>query len=338
MSEDIRATGLWQDACELPEALQATLDDSDGFSEVASLLRRDGVRRIVASGNGASYYVAQALWLAALEGDRYPFEVVPVPGGLLARGRFRWRDGDILLAISSSGELRDLIEAIESPGFQHPFVAVTATPQSTIGARAGARAIVKVQSQRAVTHTQAFCGAVLGCLSIWADLTSDDGLHRALAEAPGECERALRSAELWADETFDGVRTPSAAVVLGTGTAWAAALEGAIVLKEVARIPCEGVETREGATAAMTALHPGHLALSLPVEDDDLMDEAEDICRVLGAQVLRAPTGGTDPRLSPITAFPAPLALSIALALRGGWDADNPEWASTYYGTARRAS
>ena len=32
------------------------------------------------------------------------------------------------------------------------------------------------------------------------------------------------------------VRTPSAAVVLGTWTAWAAALEGALLIKEIARI------------------------------------------------------------------------------------------------------
>jgi fructoselysine-6-P-deglycase FrlB-like protein len=339
MSEDVRSTGIWQDACEMPQALQTTLDTSEGFAEVASLLRRDEVRRIVASGNGASYYVAQALWLAALEGNACPQEVVAVPGGLLARGGFRWRRGDALLAISSSGEFRDVIEAIESPRFPHPFATVTAGPQSTIGSMAGARAVVHIPEQRAVTHTQAFCGAVLACLSIWAEISSDDSLRRAIVEAPGACERALRATERWATETFSELTTPTAAVVLGTWTAWAAALEGALLIKEIARIPCEGVETREGATATMTALQPGHLALSLPTPGDELIGEAEDICRALGAQVLRAP-GGTeaDRRISPITAFPAPLALSVALALRGGWDADNPDWISTYYTTARRGS
>lgn len=339
MSEVIRSTGIWQDALEMPEALQTTLDDSEGFADVASFLRRNGTRRIVASGNGASYYVAQALWLAALEGDRCPLEVVAVPGGLLAKGGFRWREGDVLLAISSSGEFRDVIEAIESPSFPHPFAAVTAKHQSTIGATAGAKAMVKIPRQRAATHTQAFCGAVLTCLSIWADISSDDVLHRAVAEAPGACERALRSSERWADESFDSVKTPSAAVVLGTRTAWAAALEGALLIKEIGRIPCEGVETREGATAAMTALNADHLALSLPTLGDDLIVEAEEICRARGAQVLRAPGGvEADRRVSPITAFPAPLALSVALALRAGWDADNPEWISIYYTTARRLS
>ncbi len=323
----------------MPAALQTTLDESEGFADVARLLSRNGTRRIVASGNGASYYVALALWLAALESERSPLEVVAAPSGLLARGRFRWREGDVLLAISSSGEFRDLLEAIESTGFAHPFAAVTATRESTIGAAAGARATVKVPRQRAVTHTHAYCGAVLTCLAIWADISADDLLRRAVAEAPGACERALRSSERWADESFDGVKTPSAAVVFGTRTAWAAALEGALLIKEIARIPCEGVETREGATAAMTALNADHLAISLPTPRDDLIVEAEEICRARGADVLRAPGGmEADRRVSPITAFPAPLALSVALALRAGWDTDNPEWISSYDRTARRLS
>ena len=63
-------TGLWADVRELPGALGATLDAAEGVAEAAALLRDGGVERIVATGNGAAYYVAHALWLAALEGAR----------------------------------------------------------------------------------------------------------------------------------------------------------------------------------------------------------------------------------------------------------------------------
>ena len=55
------------------------------MGEVAALIGADGVRRVVASGNGAAYYVANALWLASLESRHGP-ELVAVPGGL-ARAR-----------------------------------------------------------------------------------------------------------------------------------------------------------------------------------------------------------------------------------------------------------
>ena len=65
-------TGLWRDLTELPETLAATLDARSGFSEVAARLGAPGVKRVVASGNGAAYYVCLALWLASLEGRRRP--------------------------------------------------------------------------------------------------------------------------------------------------------------------------------------------------------------------------------------------------------------------------
>src|SRR5204863_6922259 len=175
-------TGLWQDVSELPQSLAATLDARVGVDDLAALLGAQGIRRIVATGNGAAYYVAVALWLASLEGRGGP-EVVAVPSGLVARGAFGWRPGDALLAVSSSGEFRDLVEAVDR-GAPLPYAAITATPGSTLGSRAGARALVAVSHQRAVTHTQAFCGAVAAALAVWAELTGDDGLRDAVAAAP----------------------------------------------------------------------------------------------------------------------------------------------------------
>jgi len=145
-----RETGLWQDVSELPSSLAATLDARDGVDDVAAVVGSDRVRRVVASGNGAAYYVAVALWLASLESSEGP-EVVAVPSGLLARGAFAWREGDLFLAVSSSGEFRDLVEAVDA-GVPTPFAAVTADAGSTLGSRADARALVTVE------HAERACG------------------------------------------------------------------------------------------------------------------------------------------------------------------------------------
>jgi glutamine---fructose-6-phosphate transaminase (isomerizing) len=325
-------TGLRQDVAELPESLAATIDARDGVDGVAALLGADGVQRVVATGNGAAYYVAVALWLASLEGPVGP-ELVVVPSGLVARGSFRWRPGDALLAISSSGEFRDLVEAVDA-GAPLPYAAVTANPDSTLGSRAGARALVSVAHQRAVTHTQAFCGAVAAALAVWAELSGDAELRRAVERAPADAATAVEAATQWADRT-EGAEG-SAAVSFGSGPAWAAALEAALLLKEVAGIPAEGVETREGATSAMMALEPGHLALSLPTGDDPLLDEAEAICRDRGATVLRAPVvAGADRRLAAISSFPAAALLAERIGAARGLDVDRPAWTDSYYRVAR---
>src|SRR5438128_8735252 len=182
-------TGLWQDVSGLPESLAAR----EGVEDVAALLGAQGVRRIVATGNGAAYYVAVALWLASLEGSGGP-DVLAVPSGLVARGAFRWRPGDAFLAVSSSGEFRDLVEAVDA-GAPRPYAAVTATPGSTLGRQAGALALVSVRNQRAVTHTQAFCGAVAAAVAFWAELTRDEALADALRRLPETTAAALAAAD-----------------------------------------------------------------------------------------------------------------------------------------------
>jgi fructoselysine-6-P-deglycase FrlB-like protein len=332
----VRDTGLWRDVTELPSTVAATLDDRDGVASVAALLGAPHVRRVVASGNGAAYYVTLALWLASLEGRGGP-EVQAVPSGLLARGAFPWREGDALLVVSSSGEFRDLIEAVDG-GAPAPYAAITATPGSTLGSRAGARALVTVRQQRAVTHTQAFCGAVAAALRVWAELTRDTGLDTALHDLPASLDATITSAADWAEALDTGADTGAdTAVAFGSGPAWAAALEAALLLKEVSDVPAEGVETREGATSAMMALRPGALALALATSaDDPLLAEAEELCAGRGATVLRTPlTAPTDRRLAAITTFPAAAALATRLGLARGADVDRPAWVDDYYRAAR---
>ncbi len=331
-----RETGLWADVRELPDSVASTLDAAEGFDETAALLSGADVRRIVASGNGAAYYVALALWLAACAGRDGGPEVVAVPSGLLAGGWFRFRPGDRLLAISSSGEFRDLVDAVEAGTVPQPYAAVTATAGSTIERGAGARGLQRVTNQRAVTHTQALAGGLASALAIWARISNDPTLARAIGDLPGALARAVATAEAWA-EALDPAPAPAAAIAFSAGPGWAAALEAALLLKEVAGVPAEGVDAREGATSAMYALGTSHLALSLPVGDPS-EPEAERACAETGARVVRCPGGGeADPRLAVATTLPAACAVAATFADAAGLDIDRPAWVDAYYRTARRA-
>jgi fructoselysine-6-P-deglycase FrlB-like protein len=342
-------TGLWADVRGLPDALHATVEAAQGVAQAAALLRSDGVERIVATGNGAAYYVAHALWLAALESEAPGPQVVALPCGIVARADFRWRPGDAVLAVSSSGEFRDVVEIAQNAG-ERPCVAITASADSPLAVAADAAVVQHVASQRAVTHTQALAGAYACGLAVWAAVTRDDELAALVAGAPDAAERALVGAQAWAAGALDELGTPAAAVAVGGGVAWAAALELALMLKEISRIPAEGVETREGATSAMFGLDRGHLMVSLDPDGDPLGDEAVRLCAASGAATLRLP-GAADgersgdereargrSRLAPITTLPAAAALSAELALAAGHDVDRPTWTDAYYQTARSAT
>jgi fructoselysine-6-P-deglycase FrlB-like protein len=327
-------TGLWADVQRLPGALQATIDGAEGVAEAAEALR--GAERIVATGNGAAYYVAHALWLAAVEASGIP--IVALPCGVVAREGFRWRAGDAVLAVSSSGEFREVVEIARASGAR-PCVAITASADSALAAAADAVVLQHVASQRAVTHTQALAGAYACGLGVWAALTGDRGLAALVGAAPAAAERAIADAEAWAADALPALSPPVAAIAVGGGTAWAAALELALMLKEISRIPAEGVETREGATSAMFGLDRGHLMVSLDADGDPHGDEAVRLCEEAGATTLRLPAAArADARLAPIATLPAAAALSAELALTAGHDVDKPAWTAAYYETARSAT
>jgi fructoselysine-6-P-deglycase FrlB-like protein len=327
-------TGLWADVRELPGALRDTLAAADGVAEAAAALR--GVERIVATGNGAAYYVAHALWLASLE-SRGSVPVIAVPCGVAVRDGFAWQPGDAVLAVSSSGEFRDVVEIARRAGGR-PCVAITADAGSSLATAATAAVVQRVVSQRAVTHTQAVAGAYASALALWAAVTGDDELAALLDTIGGAAQQAVADAETWAAVELPGVGTPPAAIAVGGGPAWAAAMELALMLKEISRIPAEGVETREGATSAMFGLDRGHLMVSLDPAGDADGDEAVRLCAAAGAVTLRLPGTHGDPRLAPITTLPAAAALSAELALAAGHDVDRPAWTDAYYETARSAT
>jgi glucosamine--fructose-6-phosphate aminotransferase (isomerizing) len=337
MTEAITGTGVWQDTVDVQEAVELTIAQADGFADVAAMLSAPGVRRIVASGNGASFYVTHALWLASLYGNS-PVELLGISTGLLCDPTFRWREGDVLLAVSSSGKLRDLIDVIENripKGV--PVAAITAHPDAPVPSLAQACARITVPHHRAVAHTGDFSAATAAALAIWARVSEDGGLMKAVRALPEAVGVAAEQALAWATADLAEISMPDTVVAFGTGPVWTAAMEASLMVKEIGGITGEGLETREAATSALTATAPGHLFVALPTGADPLIDETLRLVASRGAEVATAPGGSLgDPRVSPVTTFPAAIALSVLLGLRGGRDVDHPEWINTYYTTARQ--
>ncbi len=234
------------------------------------------------------------------------------------------------LVFSSSGELRDVVGL--APDSLPPYALITATPDSTLARHAQAVTVVPVRSQDAITHTQAYTGNVLAGLLCWSRAS---GRTLDVREMPAVVHATLRAARTWVD-ALDLPANAPAGIVFGSGGGWPAALETALLLKEIASLPAEGMEMREGATSGMYALGATHLAVSLPTRDDPLIDETEQICARTGATVVRVPGGEEHPAaLAPITTFPAALALATALGTAAGRNVDDPEWTAAYYATAR---
>jgi fructoselysine-6-P-deglycase FrlB-like protein len=331
-------TALWQETCRIPAVVRATLDAAAGFDELARYLS-SAPGRVVVTGNGAAYYAGMTLWLTSVQSPAVRPHIVVAPAGVVCGQAFSWRPDDTVLVVSSSGELRDVVElAAARPKLR--LAVVTSSPGSSLGRVADVAACVTVESQRAVTHTQAYAANVAAVLAVWARVTDDRTLGAAVEDSPAACQEAQERALDWVDAAAGAVGEVTAGVVFGSDVGWAAAMEAALLFKEVAGLPVEGMDTREGGTTGMYALSAQHMVLSLPtVPADRLMTEAEDTCRRAGAAVLTTPTAGiADGRLAALTTFAPAAALATVLALRAGRDVDAPAWTDAYYATARVSS
>jgi len=310
----------------LPGSLERTLAAAQELDAAAELLGR--ARRILVTGNGASYYAGLLAALAALETQ---VDLQAVPSGLLPT--VARRHGDAAVAVSVSGEFRDLVEAVETGVLPRPLVAVTAARDSTLARAADAVVPLAVEEHPTETHPQDFCNAALGCLAVLARLAGDRGLQALLETLPGVVAATTAAVAGWLPD----VERPEAAVCAGHGAAWAGGLELALLLKEVARVPAEGLDTREASTSALTGLHDRCLVVALASRGDPFLDEARGLWSSSGARYVEIPFGvALDPRIVPIACFPAGAALAVSLARRAGLDADHPWWVPAYMSTARR--
>ena len=142
--------------------------------------------RIVATGNGAAYYVAHALWLASLEAEaRRARRSSPCRAASRSATGSAGATGDAVLAVSSSGEFRDVVEIARAAAGSRPCVAITADASSSLAGAATETVLQTVAHQRAVTHTQALAGAYAAGLALWSAVTGDTGLLRLLDGARG---------------------------------------------------------------------------------------------------------------------------------------------------------
>jgi glucosamine--fructose-6-phosphate aminotransferase (isomerizing) len=289
-------------------------------------------RRVVALGNGAAHYAGLAMQAAAWTSPSAA-DVVAVPAGVALTGGFNWRLDDMPLVVSTSGKLRDILELVERGDFPQRFAMITSSPDSPLAQAATAVVRVELPAQQSDTHTCGYLANLLAAQLLYRELAGAE--IAVLDAAPARVAAAFEAAPGWASDAVR--RLPQrAATAFATGAGVPAALETALLLKEVAGVYAEGMDVREAATTGMYALDENFVTLAHAAPGDPLAAETLAICAGRGAATLDVPgVEAGEELIAPLTTFPAALALAIALAQARGRDVDHPTWAASYYRTAR---
>lgn len=198
-------------------------------------------------------------WHAGLVAEYIIEELCRIPVEVEYASEFRYRNpiihkGDVIIAISQSGETADTLVAIEKAKEQGAFIfGIVNVVGSSIARASHAGAYTHAGPEIGVASTKAFTAQLAVLLMIALKIakergTIDDSRYSKLLvemeELPEKVETVLKDAELL-KVIGNKYKNVANALYLGRGYNFPIALEGALKLKEISYIHAEGYPAAE---------------------------------------------------------------------------------------------
>jgi glucosamine--fructose-6-phosphate aminotransferase (isomerizing) len=293
-------------------------------------------------------------WHAALVGE-YLFEhLVKIPTEVEYASEFRYNEplmgeGDVLIAISQSGETADTLAALrEAQSRGATALGICNVVGSTIARETDAGVFTHAGPEIGVASTKAFTSQVVVLTTIalmLAKQTITDERYAEyideLARIPSKIEQILAQADQIHEMAKHFTYAPNV-LYLGRTLNFPIALEGALKLKEISYIHAEGypaAEMKHGPIALIDQLMPVVVIAATDHTNDKMISNIEEV-RARKGRVIAVTNPGneevknlaefaieipsTEDVLSPLlTVIPLQL-LSYYIAVNRGCDVDQP--------------
>jgi glucosamine--fructose-6-phosphate aminotransferase (isomerizing) len=338
LREAVAATTGWQEASAAAPAIAAALEVArEAPPSVVEPLA--AAERVVLTGAGSSFYIAQVAAAALRERCGLPAVAVPLSEVLLRpAGVFDAAvaaDRQAVVAISRSGTTTEAIDVIRvAQGRGQPALAVTCRPESPMVQRADAALAVPEADERAIVMTRSFNAQAALLLRLGAVVAEQRGSATAVtsrfavdleavpdrwAEVDPHIERALELA----------LAEPSRVVALGGGAAHGIANEAVLKLTETSQVTASGFHPLEFRHGPISVCEPGVLVIGIlgdggEVEERRVLEESA----ALGATTWELGPSGPGADLDGIARLPLVLhalqALALGVALQRGHDPEVP--------------
>jgi glucosamine--fructose-6-phosphate aminotransferase (isomerizing) len=246
-----------QEIEDTPAAIRATLIDTrPAAREVANILRPQSPRRIYLIGNGTSLYTSMAATYVArmLAVADAPF-VLAVPAGEFRYFMPEVDSKDVVVGMSASGEFRDVLAVFEQLRGKCSLVGITHVPGSSLSKLADHLLVSSGGPSRVPVMTKTYASTLTALHLLLLELFSAGPAYfDDLAASADRCEQALFQAKRILPELVPLVAKYDHAFYFGAGNAFAASLEGALKMKEMALLHAEGSETWEMASGPATVV------------------------------------------------------------------------------------
>jgi glucosamine--fructose-6-phosphate aminotransferase (isomerizing) len=198
-------------------------------------------------------------WHAALEAEYIIEELCRIPVEVEYASEFRYRNpiinkGDVIIAVSQSGETADTLVAIEKAKEQGAFIfGIVNVVGSSISRASHAGAYTHAGPEIGVASTKAFTAQLAVLMMIALKIAKEKGtietsrykeLLVELEGIPEKVDSILKNGDLL-KPIAEKYKTANNALYLGRGYNFPIALEGALKLKEISYIHAEGYPAAE---------------------------------------------------------------------------------------------
>ncbi len=233
------------DILDQPRALNQTLIGLDlpkRLQKLAGRLQKGKFRNVVLTGMGSSFHALHPL---SLELINQGFTVVMVETSELIHYQRRLFDpGNLVVAVSQSGQSAEVIRLLKSNRSRSPIIAITNAPESALAKNA--EAVVLTQAGKEFSVSCKTYLASLTALRWLGDIICERDLRRTRRELGAACPLVEAYLMGWRDHVNQlalRLKNTRQLFLVGRGSSLAAVETGALIVKEADHFPAEGMSS-----------------------------------------------------------------------------------------------
>jgi glucosamine--fructose-6-phosphate aminotransferase (isomerizing) len=340
--------GILREVRELPAAIRATLKETRPSAvEAASATRERSPRRVYVIGNGTSFYAALAASYTAraLAGPGDPSVLA------MMSGDFRYftpalGTDDAVVGVTASGEFRDVLATFEQLEGKCLRIGITHVRGSSITRLADVTLTGGGGPSRVPVTTKTYASTLTAAHLLMLELFSaSEDYFADLETSADRAAAAISDAEKLVPDLVPELSEFEHAFCFGAGSGYAAALEGALKMKEMPLLHAEGSETWEMASGPSTMVDERALCIALYTgsESDEQTGAIARHARDWGARVMdigpdapavdmHVPVAVPQKEAFASLALVAPVyLLAYRIARTRGIDPEKPHWRERYH-------
>ncbi|MBI1259474.1 MAG: SIS domain-containing protein [Chloroflexi bacterium] len=197
-------------------------------------------RQVIITGMGGSFAAGTLAQFSLIENGMQA--VTFESSELLYHSQHLFDRKPLIIMISQSGESREvvrLLEELDRREAKCPIIGITNTPGSTLAQRSTHTLMIQAGEEKTVS-TKTYTCTLAALILLTAALTGSDASQQ-VEEAARTIEAALPGWEAQARQVAERIAKTAFIEYLGRGASRASALTAALITKETAKLPTEGM-------------------------------------------------------------------------------------------------